>query len=259
VLFAIRHIRYNGQSKNPHICAVAVLANICDLLSIIFLYDYLSPKNEGGFFMSATNIQSTSQSTSPSMTFAYCRVSSKTQKIDRQMEAFKKEGVEEQNIYIDYASGKDFDREAYQVMKAKLREGDLIIIESLDRFGRDLHEILDEWHDITAKIGADIQVLDFYLLNTRANVQMAGLLLVILAYFSELERTKIKERQRQGIEAAQVKGIKFGRPKVPVPIRFKEMYAKWRTGEYTTVDTMRILNLKKDTFYRLVRQHEKED
>ena len=189
--------------------------------------------------------------------FAYGRVSSKGQNIECQREMFKREGVDGTNVFNDWASGVSFDRVAYNLLKGRLRPGDLLIIESLDRFGRDWHSILREWREIHHEMGVDIKVLDCPMLNTQDNMQMADLLLMLLAYFAEMERKKIKERQRQGIATAQSHGVKFGRPKINTPPNFDEVCNKWHSGLITAVEAQRILGLKKDTFYRMVKANEK--
>ncbi len=149
-------------------------------------------------------------------TYAYGRVSSKEQNEIRQLEAFRKLGINNQNIYIDKQSGKDFNRDNYQELKKKLRINDLLIIKSIDRLGRDYNMIIDEWRDITKSIGADIYVIDMPLLDTRTNKDLLGtfisdLVLQILSYVANQERNFIKTRQREGIDLALAKGIKFGR------------------------------------------------
>lgn len=150
------------------------------------------------------------------MIYGYARVSTKEQKLDRQLMELNKIGCEK--IYQEKQSGKDFEsRTVYQQLKRKLKDGDLLVILSLDRLGRNYQEILDEWESITYK-GCDIQVLDMPILNTKNGVEgldgkfISNLVLQILAYVSQKEREKIKERQRQGIDSAMARGVKFGRP-----------------------------------------------
>ena len=151
------------------------------------------------------------------MIYAYARVSTKEQNLDRQLEELKKYT---DKIYQEKQSGKDFEsRIIYQKMKKKLSAGDLLIIASLDRLGRNYEQIISEWKDITNK-GCDIQVLDMPILNTKNGVDgldgkfISNLVLQILAYVSQKEREKIKERQKQGIRIAKEKGVKFGRPSI---------------------------------------------
>ena len=164
------------------------------------------------------------------MIYAYARVSTKEQNLDRQLEELKKYT---DKIYQEKQSGKDFEsRIIYQKMKKKLSAGDLIIIASLDRLGRNYEQIISEWKDITNK-GCDIQVLDMPILNTKNGVDgldgkfISNLVLQILAYVSQKEREKIKERQKQGIRIAKEKGVKFGRPSIlDERLDFDEYYFK---------------------------------
>ena len=164
------------------------------------------------------------------MIYAYARVSTKEQNLDRQLEELKKYT---DKIYQEKQSGKDFEsRIIYQKMKKKLSDGDLLIIASLDRLGRNYEQIISEWKDITNK-GCDIQVLDMPILNTKNGVDgldgkfISNMVLQILAYVSQKEREKIKERQKQGIRIAKEKGVKFGRPSIlDERLDFDEYYFK---------------------------------
>ena len=160
-----------------------------------------------------------------SKVFGYGRVSSKDQNIERQLLAFKEYKIDERDIYIDKQSGKDFDRSNYNVLKNVLRENDLLVIKSIDRLGRNYNMIIEEWKDITKNIKADIVVIDMPLLDTRNNKDLLGtfisdLVLQILSYVAEQERSFIKQRQKEGIENAKNKGIKFGRPRIEKPSNF---------------------------------------
>ena len=157
--------------------------------------------------------------------FGYARVSSKEQNEERQLNAFKEFGIDERDIYVDKQSGKDFNRDNYLVLKHILRENDLLVIKSIDRLGRNYNMIIEEWKDITQNIKADIVVIDMPLLDTRNNKDLLGtfisdLILQILSYVAEQERTFIKQRQKEGIENALNKGVKFGRPKIEKPANF---------------------------------------
>ena len=157
--------------------------------------------------------------------FGYARVSSKEQNEERQLEAFKDFNIDERDIYIDKQSGKDFNREQYNILKNALRENDLLVIKSIDRLGRNYNMIIDEWKDITKNIKADIVVIDMPLLDTRKNKDLLGtfisdLILQILSYVAEQERTFIKQRQKEGIASAKINGVKFGRPKIEKPDNF---------------------------------------
>lgn len=164
--------------------------------------------------------------------FGYGRVSSKDQNEARQLKAFKDFGIDDRDIYVDKKSGKDFDREQYKLLKNILREDDLLVIQSIDRLGRNYEMIVNEWKDITKNIKADIVVLDMPLLDTRQKKDLLGtfindLILSLLSYVAQTEREKIKIRQREGIDIALKHGTKtgkpFGRPKISKPDNFNEV------------------------------------
>ena len=191
--------------------------------------------------------------------FGYVRVSSKEQNEDRQLIAFKEFGIDERDIYIDKQSGKDFNREQYNVLKHILRENDVLVIKSIDRLGRNYNMNIDEWKDITKNIKADIVVLDMPLLDTRNNKDLLGtfisdLILQILSYVAEQERTFIRQRQKEGIAAAKNNNVKFGRPKIEKPQNFDIVVNKWKNKEIKTKEAIEILGLKPNTFYNLVKQ-----
>lgn len=191
--------------------------------------------------------------------FGYVRVSSKEQNEDRQLIAFKDFGIDERDIYIDKQSGKDFNREQYNILKHILRENDVLVIKSIDRLGRNYNMIIDEWKDITKNIKADIVVLDMPLLDTRNNKDLLGtfisdLILQILSYVAEQERTFIKQRQKEGIAAAKNNNVKFGRPKIEKPQNFDIVVNKWKNKEIKTKEAIEILGLKPNTFYNLVKE-----
>ncbi|HIS90389.1 MAG TPA: recombinase family protein [Candidatus Faecisoma merdavium] len=190
--------------------------------------------------------------------FGYARVSSKEQNEERQLNAFKEFGIDERDIYVDKQSGKDFNRDNYLVLKHILRENDLLVIKSIDRLGRNYNMIIEEWKDITQNIKADIVVIDMPLLDTRNNKDLLGtfisdLILQILSYVAEQERTFIKQRQKEGIENALNKGVKFGRPKIEKPANFDNVISQWKKKEIKSKDAMIMLNLKPNTFYNLLK------
>lgn len=190
--------------------------------------------------------------------FGYARVSSKEQNEERQLNAFKEFGIDERDIYVDKQSGKDFNRDNYLVLKHILRENDLLVIKSIDRLGRNYNMIIEEWKDITQNIKADIVVIDMPLLDTRNNKDLLGtfisdLILQILSYVAEQERTFIKQRQKEGIENALNKGVKFGRPKIEKPANFDNVINQWKKKEIKSKDAISMLNLKPNTFYNLLK------
>ena len=195
-------------------------------------------------------------------TVAYLRVSSKDQNLDRQLDEIKKLGIEDKYIYTDKQSGKDFDRIGYKYMKKGLEKEDLLIIKSLDRFGRSYEDIMKQWNDITKTIGADIKVLDMDLLDTTKHKDILGtfisdLVLQVLSFVAHQERTNIKQRQKEGIASAKNKGVKFGRPKLEVNSdNFECIYKQWKDGEIKGVEAMQMVNMTKATFYRRVKEYE---
>ena len=195
--------------------------------------------------------------------FGYIRVSSKDQNEIRQLEAMKEKGIDERDIFMDKQSGKDFKRVQYQLLKRILRKGDVLFIHSLDRFGRNKEEILQEWNDITKNIQADIVVLDMPLLDTTQfkdslGTFIADLVLQILSWMAEDERNRIRKRQREGIDVALKNGVAFGRPKSVITEEFKQAYHRWKSGEMTAVKAMQEIGVKKTTFYKLVNEYERE-
>lgn len=196
--------------------------------------------------------------------FGYARVSSKEQNEARQIKAFKDFGIHERDIYIDKKSGKDFEREKYQLLKNILRENDLLVIDELDRLGRNYELIFEEWKDITKNIKADIFVMDMPLLDTRQKKDLLGtfindLILTILSYVAQVERDKIRSRQRDGIniylETGKTKtGRPFGRPTIIKPNNFDEVVANWRNKKITAREAMRQLNMKPNSFYKYVKE-----
>lgn len=192
-------------------------------------------------------------------TYAYVRVSTKEQKIDRQMAAIKEFEIPKKNIYCDWQSGKDFDRPAYQKLLKRLKRGDLLVIKSIDRLGRNYDEILRQWQHITKEIEADIVVIDMTLLDTRNHDQnltgtlIADLVLQILAYVAQTERDFIKQRQQEGIKAARDRGVKFGRPENKVPAGFEEMCERYLSGQISVRKAAETVHMPPSTFYRKAR------
>lgn len=201
------------------------------------------------------------------LVFGYVRVSSTDQNEERQLEDLRNAGVEERNIYIDKKSGKDFERENYKAMLGRLREGDLVVVSSLDRLGRDYTEIQEQWNYITKTIKADIKIIDIPLLDTSTTIEtldkrfMADLVLTILCYIANKERENIRKRQRQGIDVMPIvdgkrvslkTGRPTGRPRAVKPDNWNEIYAMWAKKEITAVKAMELLNLKPNTFYKFV-------
>ena len=195
------------------------------------------------------------------MIYAYIRVSTKHQKIDRQYEEIKALDIDDKYIYIDKESGKDFDRTNYQKLIKKLKKDDLLIIKSIDRLGRNYHMILDEWARITKTIGADIKVLDMPLLDTRIEGKnlvgkfISDIVLQVLSFVAENERINIKERQAEGIRIAKEKGVKFGRPKIGFPPNTDIVLSRYFNKEINYHEAMSELQLSRGTFFRILRDY----
>ena len=193
--------------------------------------------------------------------YGYIRVSSKDQKEDRQQIALKEVGVELQNIYVDKQSGKDFNRPQYKKMLRKLKKDDLLYIKSIDRLGRNYEEILQQWRILTKEKGVDIVVLDMPLLDTRRGKDLMGtflsdIVLQVLSFVAENERTNIKQRQAEGIAAVKAQGIKFGRPPLPLPDNFYEVHKAWRSKKITLKQAAEACNMPVGTFYGKARKFE---
>lgn len=192
--------------------------------------------------------------------YGYVRVSTKEQCEDRQLLALREFPVAESNIYMDKLSGKDFNRPCYQRLLRRLRPGDTLVVKSIDRLGRNYKEILDQWRIITKTKQTDIVVLDMPLLDTHHTNQdltgtfVADLVLQILAYVAQTERENIRQRQWEGIAAAKQRGVRFGRPRKPVPPEFEEIRQKWEQKAVTSRQAARELGIAQDTFLRWAKE-----
>lgn len=197
--------------------------------------------------------------------YGYIRVSAKDQNIERQYAALVPFELPKKQIYIDKESGKNFDRPGYQKLLKKLKKGDLVIVKSIDRLGRNYTEILEQWRNITKVIGADIMVIDMPLLDTTKKtggglegVFIADLVLQILAYVAETERAFIKQRQAEGIAAAKAKGIHFGKERQEMPENFETLYNDWVVGKITLRRAADCLGVSHTTFYRRCKEKQGE-
>lgn len=187
------------------------------------------------------------------MEYGYARVSSKEQTEQRQIIALTETGISSKNIYMDKQSGKDFERPRYKRLIKRLRPGDLLVVQSIDRLGRNYSEILEQWRLITKEKRADILVLDMPLLDTRrgrdlTGVFIADLVLQVLSFASENERINIRQRQAEGIAAAKSRGVRFGRPPRPLPDNFHILYQKWRAGKITGTAAAKACGMPLATF-----------
>lgn len=194
--------------------------------------------------------------------YGYMRVSSKEQNEDRQKIALTEMGVPENNIYMDKQSGKDFERTQYKRLLRKLNENSVLYIKSIDRLGRNYGELNEQWRIITKEKKADIVVIDMPLLDTRREKNLLGtfisdVVLALLSYVAENERTNIKQRQAEGIAAAKARGVKFGRPSLPIPENFYQMHKDWRAGKITIEEAAKACNMCPKTFYSKAVKYEK--
>lgn len=189
------------------------------------------------------------------MTYAYIRVSTRDQNEGRQLAALTNLGISEMNLFLDKQSGKDFNRPAYRKLIKKLKPGDLLIIKSIDRLGRNYEEILEQWRHITKEIQADIRALDMPLLDTSNHRGLTGTLIAdivlqLLSYVAQSERENIRQRQAEGIAAAKARGVKFGAERKSVPEDFDEWYLRWRRREITAKTLCEHLKIHITTVYR---------
>lgn len=193
--------------------------------------------------------------------FGYVRVSTKEQNEQRQLIALSAYPIPKKNLYIDKQSGKDFQRPNYQKLIETMKMGDMLLIKSIDRLGRDYAEIMEQWRYITKIIGADIRVLDMPLLDTTYAKDLLGtfvadLVLQILSFTAQIERENILVRQAEGIEAAKARGISFGRPQKPLPKEFDLWMEEWANGRITGADMARRCNMSRSQLYRRLKQLE---
>ena len=185
--------------------------------------------------------------------YAYIRVSSKDQNEDRQLIAMQELTVPKNHIFMDKQSGKDFERPQYRKMVRKLKKDDLLYIKSIDRLGRNYSDILEQWRILTKEKGIDIVVLDMPLLDTRRGKDLMGtflsdIVLQVLSFVAENERTNIRQRQAEGIAAAKAKGVRFGRPPAPLPENFHHLYQQWKNGKITGTAAAKLCGMPLSTF-----------
>ena len=201
--------------------------------------DFYKEKNKGAMNMSRE--------------YGYVRVSTKEQNEDRQLIAMQAVGLGTENIVVEKQSGKDFERPNYRKLLRQLREGDILYVKSIDRLGRNYEEIIEQWRIITKVKGADIVVLDMPLLDTRKGKDLMGtflsdIVLQVLSFVAENERGNIRQRQAEGIAAAKARGVKFGRPSIPLPGNFKEVYRQWDAGTLTNEAAARACGMAVSSF-----------
>ncbi len=193
------------------------------------------------------------------MKYAYVRVSTASQNIDRQMEEMFRQDIEFKNIFIDYQSGKDFERKNYQKLLKRLKKDDLLVIKSIDRLGRDYNMILDEWKKITKIIEADIMVIDMPLLDTRVEGKnlvgkfISDIVLQVLSFVAQNERENIKQRQAEGIRIAKAKGVHMGRPNYVLPNNYEHVINKYIKREINNKEAQQLLNMSRGTFFKYLK------
>lgn len=186
--------------------------------------------------------------------YGYIRVSTREQNEDRQRLALAALPVPEENIYMDKQSGKDFERPQYRRLVRRLRRDDLLYVKSIDRLGRNYSEILEQWRMLTKEKGVDIAVLDMPLLDTRRGKDLMGtflsdIVLQVLSFVAENERDNIRQRQAEGIAAAKARGVRFGRPPLPLPDNFHMLHQAWRGQKITLRQAARACGIPTGTFY----------
>lgn len=196
--------------------------------------------------------------------YGYIRVSSIDQNTSRQFAAFEKLEIPKRNLFVDKQSGKDFERPAYKKLLKKLKDGDLLYVKSIDRLGRNYEEIQEQWRILTKEKKIDIVVLDMSLLDTRNGKDLLGtfisdVVLQILSFVAQNERENIRTRQAEGIAEAKSNGVKFGRPEMPLPENFNEMYIAWRNKELSVREAAKNCGMATSTFYNKVMKFKKSN
>lgn len=195
--------------------------------------------------------------------YGYIRVSSIDQSIERQRQELIRWGIVENKIYIDKLSGKDFNRPSYRKLRKKLKDGDVLVVKSIDRLGRNYEEIQNEWRHIVKIIKADIVIIDMPILDTRTNKDLIGTLisdivLQLLSYVAQTEREFIRQRQAEGIAIAKAQGRHLGRPFKPYPDGFEENYVLWQTKEITKEQLAHSLQLTLSETKWLIRRKQND-
>lgn len=194
--------------------------------------------------------------------YGYIRVSTREQNEDRQVLALKGLSIPDKSLFVDKISGKDFERPQYLELLQKLKKDDLLYIKSIDRLGRSYAEILEQWRILTRGKGIDIVVLDMPLLDTRRGKDLMGtflsdIVLQVLSFVAENERTNIRQRQAEGIAAARARGVRFGPPKKPLPGNFHQQYIQWKKGEITGTAAAKACEMPLSTFRYRAKMYEK--
>lgn len=204
--------------------------------------------------------QTASGAPAPGAVYGYARVSSREQNLDRQLDALERFGVAARQVFADRASGKDFERPQWQRLLRCLARGDVLVVTSIDRLGRNYEEILEQWRHVTRTIGADMVVLDMPLLDTRkgrggvTGALITDIVLQLLSYVAQVERENIRRRQAEGIEAAKARGVRFGRPRLAQPDDYGEIRANYLAGRTTRAESAEALGVSVSTFDKWLRE-----
>lgn len=194
------------------------------------------------------------------MEYGYARVSTATQKVDRQIDDLHKVGLKDSVIFIDKESGKDFNRTNYQRLKKRLKARDILYIKSIDRLGRDYAMILNEWRVLTKEMDIDIVVIDMPLLDTRIEGKnlvgkfIADVVLQVLSFVAENERAIMKQRQAEGIKMARLRGVVLGRPRIGDPDNLDEVVSQYKQGAITSKEACQLTGLSRGTFFRRMKK-----
>ena len=188
-------------------------------------------------------------------TYGYMRVSTREQNEDRQRLAMREYGIPEENLYLDKQSGKDFERPGYQELLKRLNVGDTLVIKSIDRLGRNYDEILEQWRLLTKEKQVWITVLDMPFLDTIADRDLLSrliseIMLQVLSYVAQQERDFIRQRQKEGIEAAKLRGVRFGQKPLPIPEQYAEVKKLWETGDLSANAAAKQLGVARNTFLK---------
>ena len=196
------------------------------------------------------------------MEYGYARISTREQNEERQLIALREFGRNDGQIILDKQSGKDFDRHGYRRLLRKLKDGDTLVIKSIDRLGRNYEEILEQWHVITKEKGAAIVVLDMPLLDTRRSRDLTGTLIAdivlqLLSYVAQTEREFIHQRQAEGIATAKARGVRFGRKAMEIPEKFEECRNLWQQRQISSRCAAEMLQISQSTFMRWVKKQSK--
>lgn len=198
------------------------------------------------------------------MTYGYIRVSSRDQNEDRQVIALKEQKIPNDHIFMDKQSGKDFERPQYQNMVNRMQKDDLLYVKSIDRLGRNYEEILEQWRILTKEKGVDIVVIDMPLLDTRRGKDLMGtflgdIVLQVLSFVAENERSNIRKRQEEGIAAAKARGVQFGRPKIESPECFEQVAEAWEKREITEKEALEACGMSRATFFRRLKEYREQE